>query len=212
MSAGSTLPATPPWHPSMAPLHGTPPWYPTMAPHHGTDAVCQLTVRSPPRAAHAACDRTTRPRHTTACTAPHCSIAPLLRHTHLHSVADRADWLVRCPPGRSTLVDLETGRTLVHIDALAVSPPAPPIAPFAVGRPCYLADLTAAPHVHARHAFKLEHMRFAVQADGVSAPFRGAQQPVATLRAGAPWVRAWRCQAPACARVMCRQGGRAHLF
>ena len=101
------------------------------------------------------------------------------------AAGNRADWLVRCPVGTHALTDDESGATLATFVATAsAAPPAPPIAPFAVGRPCYLADLLdVAPNV--THAIALEHMAFEMRTDGVSAAFAGADASAMTLPVGA---------------------------
>lgn len=98
----------------------------------------------------------------------------------------RADWLVRCPAGSHALVDESRGVTLVHIDVTpSARPPAAPIAPFAVRRPCYLADLTAASHVSSTHSFELKSMSMQIATDNRAAePFPGGDRPAATLRVG----------------------------
>ena len=106
------------------------------------------------------------------------------------SAGNRADWLVRCPSGEHALTDDESGATLALIEArrpneAEASPPSAPIEPFSVARPCYLADLRAAPEVAASHSFTLEHMTFAVKTDGRSEAFPGLEQPAATLPVGA---------------------------
>lgn len=101
------------------------------------------------------------------------------------AAGNRADWLVQCPAGTHALTDDETGGRLATVTVQPSSaPPAPPVAPFAVGRPCYLADLSrVAPNVS--HSVELAHMTFGLTTDGRYAAFRGADAPAATLPVGA---------------------------
>ena len=103
----------------------------------------------------------------------------------LMSAGNRADWLVQCPAGTHTLADDLSGATLAHvIVAASALSPAPPIAPFAVSRPCYVADLADAP-VAVSHEFALDHMRFQLSTDGRrSVPFPGEAEPAAELPVG----------------------------
>lgn len=105
------------------------------------------------------------------------------------SAGNRADWLVRCPVGEHTLVDETTGSTLLRISATAPAsarslPTTAAIEPFAVARPCYLADLAAAP-VAASHDVSLAHMSWKVNVDGRAEPFHGTDPPAARVPVGA---------------------------
>ena len=110
--------------------------------------------------------------------------APRVIARGVMSAGNRADWLVRCPPGKHALVDESSGATLIRIIAVATpAPPAAPIVPFRVSRPCYLVDLTHA-RPSARHAFTLAHMGFAIATDGQERAWNGAEYPAATFPVG----------------------------
>lgn len=103
------------------------------------------------------------------------------------SAGNRADWLVKCPAGAHALIDQTSGAVLAFVTAAHTSsaPPAPPLAPFRVERPCYLVDLRAA-SATGTHSIRLPGMRFSVDVDGGGASaFAGPNTPSAVLPVGA---------------------------
>lgn len=132
-----------------------------------------------PRLAARPCGRSTdTTTHTTRTAVLSSPLATTMRHKpaavseHVDclcctvAAGNRADWMVRCPAGSHSLVDEMSGATLVHVRVAASARAAEgPIVPFAVDRPCYLVDLSAA-RVDVSHDVKLEPMAFKLTSDG----------------------------------------------